>query len=331
MLVVREYSTIADARDAMGAHPDAPLFGRADWFESLALHCFPNQPVRLLEAIEDGKQAFLFLLVADERRVGALTNWYSFSWSPAYVGEPDEQTKRRLVEVLANQLLQTTTQVNLYPVTDEAALLLEAFRRAGWLGIRRPMGRRHILDVGDRDFAAYWSDRPGRLRNQVQRKMRARRLTIDINEQFNEALWRDYVTVHASSWKQPEPGMAFLHALAEREGREGRLRLGFARLGNQPVATQLWTIDNGTALIHKLSHDRAFDGASPGTLLSHAMFEHAIDRDRVHRIDYGTGDNAYKAEWMERCETLYRLDFFNPRFASTWLPAARTAISALVG
>jgi hypothetical protein len=26
-----------------------------------------------------------------------------------------------------------------------------------------------------------------------------------------------------------------------------------------------------------------------------------------------------------------RIDCFNPRFASSWLPAARTAISALVG
>ena len=61
------------------------------------------------------------------------------------------------------------------------------------------------------------------------------------------------------------------------------------------------------------------------------MFAQAIDGDRVDLIDYGTGDNGYKADWMEERIALHRIDAFNPRFASSWLPAARTAISALVG
>ena len=109
------------------------------------------------------------------------------------------------------------------------------------------------------------------------------------------------------------------------------LRLGLARLNGQAIATQLWTTDHGTALIHKLAHHRAFDALSPGTLLSHAMFAHAIDVDKVETIDYGTGDNSYKTEWTDRRHTLYRVDCYNPRYPSTWAPAARTAISALVG
>ena len=97
------------------------------------------------------------------------------------------------------------------------------------------------------------------------------------------------------------------------------------------VATQFWTVERGVALIHKLSHDRAHDGGSPGTLLSHAMFAHAFDTDGVETVDYGTGDNGYKTDWMEERVPLHRIDAFNPRFASSWLPAARTAISALVG
>ena len=97
------------------------------------------------------------------------------------------------------------------------------------------------------------------------------------------------------------------------------------------MATQYWTVEHGVALIHKLSHDRAHDAGSPGTLLSHAMFAQAIDQDRVDLIDYGTGDNGYKADWMDERIALHRIDAFNPRYASSWLPAARTAISALVG
>ncbi len=139
--------------------------------------------------------------------------------------------------------------------------------------------------------------------------------------------------MQARSWQGPEParGTAFLRALAERESAAGTLRLGFARAQGRAVATQLWTIEGGVALIHKLAHDRAFDAQSPGTLLSHAMFARAIDRDGATLIDYGTGDNDYKADWMEQRLPLYRIDAFNPRSPASWLPAARAAISALVG
>ena len=335
MLVAREYSTVADARRALAGGLDRAstpsLFDRIDWFESLHAHCFAQKPISILQATDGAHEAWLFLLAPSPRRLSALANWYSFSWAPLFLGGPDVETQRRLVEVIAQHLIATNRQIDLYPVAGSAGLLLDAFRRAGWFAVRRPMGGRHLLALEGRDFAAYWAARPGRLRNQVQRKARASRFTIDIRQDLTDALWRDYVTVHASSWKQPEPGLPFLRALAEQEAAAGTLRLGFARLNGQPVATQFWTVEHGVALIHKLSHDQAFDGASPGTLLSHAMFAHAIDTDGVGLIDYGTGDNAYKSEWMDRRETLYRLDFFDPRFASTWLPAARTAISALVG
>ena len=335
MLVAREYSSFDEARRELAGALDreaAPsLFDRLDWFQSLHSHCFARTPPRILQAVEGKSEAWLFLLAPQTHRLKALANWYSFSWAPLFVGGPDALQQRRLVEVLAGRLFHSTRRIDLYPIAESGDLLLEAFRRSGWLAVRRPMGGRYILDVGGRDFTAYWANRPGRLRNQIRRKGRTGRFTIDIHHDVSAALWRDYVAVHASSWKQPEPGLSFLRAMAEREAAAGTLRLGFARLGEQPVATQLWTVENGVALIHKLSHDRAFDGSSPGALLSHAMFARAIDEESVHLIDYGTGDNGYKAEWMDRRKPLYRLDFFNIRHASNWLPAARTAISALVG
>ena len=335
MLVTREYRSVADARIALsGAFDRAStpsLFDRIDWFESLHAHCFPDEPVRILHAMEGDHQLWLFLRCTAPGKLSALANWYSFGWSPRFLGQPDAATQRRLMEVIAQILLKDSTQIDLYPVADSTSLLLEAFRRSGWFGVARPMGGRHLLRLNGRSFEEYWTARPGRLRTLVARKSRASRFTLSITDRLTDALWRDYLAMHGRSWKQPEPSPFFLRDLAERESAAGTLRLGFARLGEQPVATQLWTVEKGTALIHKLAHDQAFDGASPGSLLSHAMFAAAIDGDRVDLIDYGTGDNGYKTDWMEDREVLHRLDFFNPRFASTWLPAARTAISALVG
>jgi len=335
LLVAREYRSVEQARRALGSALDRActpsLFDRIDWFESLHAHCFPTTGVRIFQALEGECQAWLFLLSPGAGRLSALANWYSFDWRPVFLGPSDESVRRRLVEVIAQSLLTDSAQVDLYPVTSASDMLLDAFRRAGWFSVRRPMGGRHILHLNGRTFDEYWAQRPGRLRTLIARKKRASRFTLSIADRLTEALWRDYAAVQERSWKKPEADLRFLHALAQRESDAGTLRLGFARMEGQPVATQLWTVENGTALIHKLAHDQAFDGASPGSLLSHAMFTHAIDQDHVATIDYGTGDNGYKTDWMEERETLYRLDFFNPRRASIWLPAARAAISALVG
>src|SRR3546814_10317729 len=67
------------------------------------------------------------------------------------------------------------SQIDLYPVTGASDMLLDAFRRAGWFSVRRPMGGRHILHLNGRTFADYWAQRPGRLRTLIARKKRASR------------------------------------------------------------------------------------------------------------------------------------------------------------
>lgn len=333
----REYGSLSEARSALGgrlSRADQPsLFARFDWLDSLHRYCLADVPVRIVEAREGAASAWLFLLATGRRRLSALANWYSFSWAPIFTGSPDMATRAGLLDALAAHLLRDTARIDLYPMTDAddmAATLPAAFRRAGWLAVRRPMGGNHRLDLAGRDFAAYWAGRPGPLRTLVRRKARGG-VDIRLTDRITDADWDAYVAIHARSWKPAEPHLAFFRDLAEREAAAGALRLGFATIDGQPVATQLWTVDHGVALIHKLAHDRAFDAASPGTLLSHAMFRQAIDEDRVATIDYGTGDNSYKRDWMEVRAPLHRIDCFNPRFASSWLPAARIAISALVG
>lgn len=336
MEAAREYLSVADARAAIAGALDrvhAPaLFDRLDWFANLHTYCFPERPVRIISARDGGASVWLFLVDARPRHASALANWYSFAWSPVFVGGPEAAARQRLLEAAARQLLRRCAQVDFYPLED-ASDMLAALRRAGWFAVRRYMGGRYLLHVRGRSFADYWAARPGRLRNLVRRKRRGDPFALSIERVLTDDLWTDYVDVHGRSWKEAEPegGLAFLHALAQRESDAGTLRLGFARLDGRAVASQIWTVEHGVALIHKLSHDQAHDTGSPGTLLSHAMFAQAIDGDRVETIDYGTGDNDYKIEWMEDRIALQRIDAFNPRFASAWLPAARTAISALVG
>lgn len=309
------------------------LFDRLEWLESLHRHCIPESAVDILLTSEGDAQAWLFLTDTGNRRRSALANWYSFAVRPMFSGSPGVGTRQRLAAGLTDMLAKKVARIDLYPVTKDDGMIdmmLAAFRASGWLAQARPMGVNHVLDVNGRSFEDYWAGRPGALRTLVQRKGRSNAFDFAIYHDVTDQLWAEYLTVYARSWKDAEPHSSFLKELAEREARAGTLRLGFARRDGTAVAAQLWSVENGTALIHKLAHDTACDAQSPGTLLTHHMFRAAIDSDRVSRIDYGTGNNAYKSNWMESQRPLYRIDAFNPRFASAWVPAARSWISGLV-
>jgi CelD/BcsL family acetyltransferase involved in cellulose biosynthesis len=66
---------------------------------------------------------------------------------------------------------------------------------------------------------------------------------------------------------------------------------------------------------------------SPGTLLSAAMFRHAIDTDKVQSISYGTGDDGYKRDWMDQRDQLHILEFFNPLSVTGLFGMAKSAAS----
>jgi len=255
------------------------------------------------------------------RHLEALANWYNFTWCPIFCGDYDEVTKLALLGQIASFAKKSTYRINLSPVPnddDEVKLLTYAFRQAGWIVHKEECDVNHILRVNGRSFDEYWRTRPGQLRSTVKRKSKKDIVSIRIEKEFNEESWTDYEHVYAKSWKPGEGNPDFLKQLARQESEAGTLRLGLAYIDGQCVAAQFWTVENGTALIHKLAHDEAHLSASPGTLLSAGLFQHVIDIDHVNLIDFGTGADRYKSDWMEEIRPRYRLDIFHPNVPLNW-------------
>ena len=142
----------------------------------------------------------------------------------------------------------------------------------------------------------------------------------------NEGLFE----LRAASWKPDEGHPALLRAFAEAEGARGHLRMGIARIDGIPVAAQYWTVEDGTAFIHKLAHVEDSLKASPGTLLSAALFRHVIDIDKVKRVDFGTGNDGYKRDWMNRHDPLWRIEAFNPSRPAAWGPTLKAFARSLL-
>ncbi len=297
------------------------LFDRLDWLETLHRMALRDKAPLLVGAQDGDARLWLPLMEHSNGHYAALANWYNFHWRPVFDNVADEVSKLALLREAALTAQKRARRLTLAPLPDEdqsATLIRNAFRQAGWTVFSAQCDENHILEVKGRSFDTYWQSRPSRLKNTVKRKGRSGVVTIRIEREYQPDSWADYERVYARSWKPHEGSPEFLRQLAERESVAGALRIGLAYIDGAPVAAQFWTVENGAALIHKLAHDERHMHASPGTLLTAALFQHVIDIDHVDVIDFGTGNDAYKAEWMEAVRPRYRLELFWPNHPANW-------------
>lgn len=303
---------------------DAGPFDRDKWF---ALLKDARPEAFVADAADEAGNARLWL-TREDGRVEALRNWYSFIWRP---DAPEGPSGDSLLRNIATALKRQAPRVTLWPLPDEdgsATRLAHAFRQAGWAVSLTQCDENHVLYVKGRSFAEYWASRPGQLRTTLKRK--TKKVEVEIVETFDADIWKSYETIYSESWKPSEDEPDLLRRFAEAEGAASRIRLGVARADGVPVAAQFWTVENGIAYIHKLAHLESAKPISPGTTLSAALFEHVIDRDKVALVDFGTGSDAYKRDWMEEIRPRYRLDALDPAQPAAWAPLTKRAIRALL-
>ncbi len=305
------------------ATQNAP-FDRLEWWQGLATHC--GMTPRLAVARDGDARAVLALHAGDDE-LRALANWYTFRFRPIVSPGADGPA---LLGAIAGDLARHTSRITLSGLCNEdgsADLLEQAFRRTGWIATREACDVNHILPVAGRSFDEYLASRPGALRTTLKRK--SGKVQVEVLTGFDAAAWQEYEAIYAESWKPSEGSPAFLRDFAESEGAGGRLRLGLARADGQAVAAQLWTVEGGTAFIHKLAHRKEAKPLSPGSVLSAALFRHVIDVDRVDTVDFGTGDDGYKRDWMEEARLRYRLEMFRARDPRNWPALARRTLRSL--
>lgn len=299
----------AVARDAAGAldRPAQPsLFDRLDWFRLIAAHCPPPGKLLVLRSRDAEGSAWLFLDVRHPLAEG-YANFPTLRFD--VIGRRDAALLTAIAAALRDG---GVAEVDLAPLEDPEPLVL-AFRNAGWTTLVTPFAVNWRADTEGLGFNAYWAKRPAELRDTVERRTRAAGLDVMVHDRFDPAIWVEHEAVYRAGGKPEQGSLPLLRALAEQEGAAGTLRLGIARKDGVPVAAQLWLVEKGEAAIHKLAHAEAAKELSPGTILSAAMFRHVLDRDRVQGIDHGIGDEACKADWMDRRRTLWQLRAFNPR------------------
>lgn len=297
--------------------PALSPFDRPEWYALLV----ETGLAPLIATAQDQNNAAALALTKERGVLKPLRNWYSFTWRQF---APVSEAGDALLAEIARGLKARGHRVTLEPVPDEdgsATRLAKAFAKAGWRVEVTQCDTNHVLYLNGMDYAEYLASRPGPLRTTLKRK--AKRVEVTVLTHFDEALWDAYEAIYDASWKPKEDHPAMLRHFAREEGSAGRLRFGIARHEGEPVAAQCWTVENGAAYIHKLAYLESAKKLSPGTTLSAALFEHVIDTDNVALVDFGTGDQGYKADWMNAVRPRYRIDCLDMRQPKAWVALAR--------
>lgn len=299
-------------------------FARLAWFALLEDSGAKPQ----VALARDGDDAIALPLANGAAGLEILTNWYAFTWGEMATAHAEREA---LLARVARELAGKASRVTLSKLPDEdgtATRLEQAFRKAGWIVHREVCDTNHVLPVSGRSYAEYLASRPGKLRTTLKRK--AKKVDVEILQRFDEDAWASYEAVYAESWKPEEGDPALLRRFAEAEAAAGRMRMGLARHDGMVVAAQFWTVENGIAYIHKLAHLESAKPLSAGTTLTAALFEQVIDRDHVDWVDFGTGDEPYKRDWMEQVRPRFRLTCWRPSDPRNWPAIAKALLRKLV-
>ena len=175
-----------------------------------------------------------------------------------------------------------------------------------------------IHRVQGKSFKDYMAARPSRLRNTIARKQRklereyGYNIRLFIDDDLQQAL-DDYNAIYTASWKANEIFDGFIHGLVASMSEQGWLRLAILYIAGQPAAAQIWFVAHGKASIFKLAYDEDWKQYSAGSILTNYLMQYVIDVDKVEEIDFLTGNDAYKKDWMTERRERLRLAFVNRR------------------
>jgi ribosomal protein S18 acetylase RimI-like enzyme len=336
----------ASALALMAAAPTYDL--TRPWLEAMIRHTLaPGERVEILWlGAGAGDDAVAVLpLVRDEgrapihgRRLRALANYYNGCFAPLIAAGTDaDAVAGALAQGLAGELADWEA-LDLNPMDPADALypaLERRIREHGCYVQRYFRFGNWYLRVAGRSYAEYVAGLPSRLQNTLRRKgrklaqMQGARYDIVQAPERVEAAMDAWERLYAASWQQVESYPAFMRDVAREFAAHGWLRLGMLWIGEQLAAAQLWFVYDRTASIFKLAFDPAYAEHSVGSLLTAHLMQHAIDVDGVEIVDYLSGDDDYKRDWMSERGERWGLRVYRWRSLAGFAGAARSLAGQL--
>lgn len=295
----------ADALFAQ-AEKDSIFFSRP-WFKCLTATALEVDHTMVLACVVDGDRVMAILPLME---CAGVKTWYSLTHglTPLYSLLLADDNQERVLSCLAQALDQLPVNaLLLQPVAGDDSKLNALTRLLQIAGFKCEHNFRHynwLYHLQGQTYKEYMAGRPAVLRNTISRKMRklerehGYEIRLFTGEQVPSGM-SDYHVVYNASWKQNEIWNAgFQNCFIEAFSRAGWTRLAIMYIKGQPVAAQLWFVCHNKASIFRLAYDKTWRQYSTGSILTSFLMEYVIDTDRVEEIDFLTGNDAYKQDWM---------------------------------
>ena len=291
------------------------LFFSRPWFENLTTSLDDNESMLLACVQAENKvMAILPLVKSTGTTLASLKHRYTTHYS-LLLAEP-EHDQQPVLTCLVEGLSQLPLRgLLLEPVAGNDNKINGLQQVMETTGYRCEKLFRHynwIYRVKEQSYEEYMAARPARLRNTISRKKRkldrehGYEIRLFTGDEVPHAM-PDYYTVYNASWKANEQYVDFLDGIVKGFSNPGWSRLAVLYVKEQPVAAQLWFVLHGKASIFRLSYDQKWKQYSPGSILTSFLMEYVIDTDKVEEIDFLTGNDAYKQDWMSERRERYAL------------------------
>jgi len=290
------------------------MFFTREWFETLYTAAFEDgQSLLLASVINQGNVLALLPLVGvNNERWQSFSHRYTALYSLLLAEEKQTEVLFCLVEGLSQMPAHSLL---LSPVAENDCNLLslqQTMKSSGYDCHKKFFFYNWIHRMAGQSFDEYMAERPAQLRNTIVRKRRK----LEREHKYNIRMFKgdevqqgliDYHSAYSASWKAYEQHATLLDAAAINLSVSGWTRLAVLYIDGQAAAAQLWFVVQGKASIFRLAYDEQWKRYSPGSILTAYLMQYVIDVDKVEEIDFLTGNEAYKQDWMSVRRQRYRL------------------------
>ncbi len=297
------------------------FFSSFSWYENWInnVQLLENEQITFLNYFQDKELKLLIPLKFNNSALESLTNYYT----PIFkILSTTDYERQALVKDFLTELNNEDVKWDfmiLQPMELQQVSLISYLKDTGLPSIPFYCFANWYLKVDQRSFDEYFAGLSSRVRNTVARKtkqfnrLEGTKLEIVHKGEALEKGIKAFEAVYASSWKGEETFPGFISGLMRMASKQGALRLGVAYINDVAVAAQLWIVADDTAYIYKLAYDEKYKKLSIGSILTATLMRYVIDIDKVECVDYLSGDDAYKKEWMSDRRERWGIMIFNWR------------------
>ena len=329
-IIYKDWSDLPHTSDRLftEAQKDSVFFSR-EWFESLSPYLLNDKQHLLLACVIDNENngdsgidiadsivCILPLLTHSNREWTSFTHPYSALFTILLADDRQTETLQCLSEGLKELAFDYLT---LAPIADDDTKLLKFQKSMENIGFDCYQNHKsynwfHSIEKNQR-FADYLIERPSKVRNTVLRKQRklerehGYKIQLYVDSGFDNSFDKErdsdiqqalstYHDIYKVSWKANEQYEALVTDVVKQFTKRAWPRLAILWIDDKPIAAQLWFVVAGKASIFRLVYDEAWKEYSPGSILMAYLLEHVIDKDKVEEIDFLSGNDGYKKDWM---------------------------------